>query len=157
MVKSKTHEQTKQNNSSFILFCFTEILLEPETQFTVVMVEEDKDHPNVTRAVLEVKKKPPILGDTIKKFRETFDPEEESQLRMMLEQKYSFTYGAAHFSLHKSSYEVLRLGKPVARPGTKSGDTINSNNEYGAAADGPEESISEEEGGEPEKKVIGIE
>ena len=79
------------------------------------MVEEDKDHPNVTRAVLEVKKKPPILGDTIKKFRETFDPEEESQLRRMIHK-----FHKKHSSdKQESTLEVVRpylVNMDVAKP-----------------------------------------
>ena len=95
--------------------CFIEILLEPETRFIVVMVEKDKDYPNVTRVVLDVKKTPPILEEAIKNFVEMYDTVEESKLHKMLGQKYSVSYGAAHFSLHNTSYDVLRQGEPVTR------------------------------------------
>ena len=58
---------------------FIEVLLEPETKFTVVLVEKDPNYSDVMRVVLNVKKSPPVLKDAIERFQKRVDEAERSK------------------------------------------------------------------------------
>ena len=51
-------------------FCILEVLLEPDTKFTVMMVAQDEMNPTLLRIVLDVKETVPILQENLLKFEE---------------------------------------------------------------------------------------
>ena len=69
--------------NSLILIHFdyfvAEIVLEPDTRFTVMMVEVDKEKPSVMRIVLDVKESEPALESELAKFKSACEELEEEE------------------------------------------------------------------------------